>query len=589
MISPQLARSGRGVAGGAFFSDGMQSASDPMFISDRAYRHGENVLHRGGSPRTRPGYRQVFTLPTGKYQGCTYFRPIQGDGMLVFAVAGKLYTSIFPFTSYSQLLGVQLYDKAKNVYFTTAIRSAERNADGTIQAIEARRVLIAQDGGHTRAAYWDGETAGHIDPTVVTDDEDNVLTAGTPLGGPMAWSGERLWVARDNKLFACDISDPFSATENQYAGEGGYFAFEDDIVALAPVPSLQNPALLVFTRNRTHVILSGIQARDTWKDTPNFKAVLFPDIGCVSHRSVVSQNGSLWWMTATGLTNLDAAKQANVSTQLQPRDRDLALSKSNLSADLSGTAIGTYENFLLCSVPYSSRFNTHTWVRDEQPTEQESASWAGVWTGTRPVDWVSGRFGGTPRIFHISYDSDERFRLWESFVPDRLDNGNPIECFVESKTHIAFSDRAGGLDRKTFSYAEVTFTDLQGEVDAEVYWAGTKGKYKLIGQYHLEAPVEKLTVGTELDADSTLSSYRPQTRTVRTPTIREDVACSSLGIESKLGDRIDVGFSLLVRWTGRAALKSYRIFADPFEEQSVGDASITEANVTPIAGAICDA
>lgn len=584
-LAQQLLATGRGVSGSAFFVEGMSSSLDPMFISDRAYRHAENVIHRGGIPRTRPGYRQVFTLPSGVLQGATYFKQIGGPEYLVFAVAGLVYAAQYPFSSYAQIPGIQMYAHAPTVYFASSTRSAARNSEGEIQAVEPRRTLIIQDGGFTRAAYWDGVTSGHSDPTVVSDDE-GVLSAGIPLGGPCAFSGDRLWVAQRNKLFAGDIADPLSFVENDYAAEGGFFAFDDDITALSEASSAGGSFLVVFTSSRTYAIRSSIRDRTKWKSTDDFKATLFETIGCVSHRGVRAMNGLLWWMSQTGLTNLNFAQQAQVTSRLVPLDAPMAVSKANLSADLSGVALGAFENFLLVSVPYASRHNTHTWVLDQVPVEGgQDASWSSVWTGTRPVEWMVGSFDGVPRAFYVSKDYDGQSRLWEAFSSERTDNGHPIQCFVETKTHIDFSQKATGLDLKRLEFAETSFTDLLGDVDISVYYAGTRGKYKLLAEHEVVATTGSADSAV---ADDEFVAYLPQSRVLKTPNVSTvESACSSCGVESTRPDREDIGFSLLVQWTGQAGLRSYRIFADPIQESGVGAAEAAETGPNVLDGVVC--
>ena len=115
-LATEMTASGRGVSGSALFTEGMSSMSDPMFISDRSYRNGVNIVNRGGILRTRPGYNTIFTLPTGQLQGLWYFRPLFSEAYLVFAVAGLVYTSQYPFTAYSQLQGVSFYPYATQLF-----------------------------------------------------------------------------------------------------------------------------------------------------------------------------------------------------------------------------------------------------------------------------------------------------------------------------------------------------------------------------------------------------------------------------------------------------------------------------------------
>lgn len=489
----------------------------------------------------------------------------------------------------SEISGVTLHAYSPVVYFTHAIRSAQRNADGTVQSIEPRKVLVAQNGGLTRAAYWDGASSGHSDPTVATDSSGNVLTAGIPLGGPMAWSGDRLWVAFRNRLYAGDISDPLSFTENEYAGEGGFFSFEDDIVALAEIPALQKPLLLVFTKTNTYAVQSWIRDRSSWKSTANFKFTLFPGIGCVSHRAVSSQQGLLWWVSPqVGLTNFNAAQQSTVTSRLVPQDAEMAISKARTWSNQDGVAAGTFENFLLISVPYASKYNTHTRVLDLTPLpgvgEEPKPSWAGVWTGIRPVEWVSGPINGVPRLFCVSVDRDGHNRLWEAFRPERTDNGHPIACLLETKSHMDFSKEATGLDLKKIQFSEVTFSKVRGVVAGSVSWAGLRGKYHPFGSFLLNATRGSVTSNQPVNE---VSTYLSQSRRVRTPNVSLSGDCSTCGVESSRGDWLDVGFSLLIRWQGEASLQSYRIFADPEQEAGAGEAFPNESGVRILDGSEC--
>ena len=406
-----VTKAGMGVNGSAMFTEGMSSMSDPMFISERSYRNATNVLNRGGVVRTRPGYNTIFTLPSGQLQGLWYFRPLYSEAYLVFAVAGAVYTSQYPFTSYAALPGLSFHPFATQLFAESAVKSAETFSDGTVTATEPKRVMMFQDGGKSRAGCWDGATAKHLDPSaqasalctlsgggvssveityggngytaaprVVFSDPPAggsppigtavlagtsvmsvVLTyAGTgyeveptvfftdpsvsttdplfglitkyqtPAGGPMVWSGDRLWVASGNKLFASDISNPTSFVENVYAAEGGFFEFTEPVTALAEAPSPTNPFVAIFTDTSTSAIQSSIRTRSSWKLTPGFQNKIFPGVGCVSQRSVVRPLGELWWMSPFGFISFNSAATASQNSKLVPQDTKMLISKSNL-------------------------------------------------------------------------------------------------------------------------------------------------------------------------------------------------------------------------------------------------------------------
>lgn len=703
-LAQQLQASGRGVNGSAFLVSGMNSSDDAMFIDDRSYFSAMNIVNRGGLVQSRPGYRCLFTLPSGNLQGVCYFRPLNSSAYIVFAVEGVVYASKYPFTSYSNLPGIQFYKGARQIYWATAIKSVSQADDGSLTLIDPVRLLVMQDGGYTRAAFWDGSTSRHLDPSpnstvpVKAASVDNInlksvatsidqqplvngdrvlvknqtnpnengiytyelgivtpdtidpnklgvltrardaaavsdLTLGrsyfvsfgaqnqntswaittaptvltttpiyfsksfaksnfseTPMGSMMAWSGDRLWVANGNRLYAGDIDDPLKFTETIYLSEGGSFFTSDPITGLAEIPGLKTPQLMVFTNNTAYVIASGVRDRTTWKSIDSFQAVLFPNVGCVSHRSIVSQFGLLWWMTSTGITNYNAAQQAQVTSSLAPEDAEMAVSKGSLSPLLERVCASSFENYGLFSLPVGSKSNKHTWVMDKTTEARLSstpdATWNSVWTGTFPVEWAAGQVNNVQRIFHVSVDADGNNRLWEAFTADRKDNGLPITSYVETKTYIDFNPKATGLDLKRFLFAELCFSEMYGDVSAAVYWAGTRGRYKKLAEYNFVSTEGQFKEGVKVTLADTIYGYRPQTRTVRTPQVNVDAViksdCSSANIESTNPDTVDIGFSLLVVWSGRAALRHYRLFVDPQEESAVGKCVTDETGTTKI-------
>ena len=564
MIPAQLIRDGLGVAASAFWVKGMNSAPDPAFLEDTNYRSAMNIVNRGGVLKTRPGYNCLLELPPGKLQGYKLFKSTGGPTAHVFAISGKVYVFPEPFTSYYQLSNVQFLADADFVVFEEAVKSVVRNDDGTLSLVDPYKVLIMQD-SYTRAAFWDGQNSRHLDPSA----------GEPPIGLWMKWSGDRLWIGRDDQLFAGDIADPLSFTETEYLAEGGSFRLNGNITAMAEVSSVDTPQLLIFTASSTTSIQSNIRDRVLWKTTENFQRTLLPDVGCVSGRAIATQYGQLWWMTTTGITSLNAALSSRVSSELVFRDTEMAVSKGNLSPNIEKIAAASFENYLMFSMPSGDLFNRHTWVMDQSVMDslngKAAAAWNGVWTGTRPVEWSGGVINGVRRVFHVSKDFDGKNRLWEAFVPSREDNGQPITCYVETKSHANFHQEAQGLDIKTFRFAELEFTEISGTLDIKVYWAGLRGNYKQLTTFRFVSPDDSINNSRTFNLDSNLLSYRPQSRTVRTTEVLDDSKTDGqCGIESDIPARHDRAFSLLVVWSGKAALRSYRVFARKYDESGVG-------------------
>jgi len=583
MIPKALVRDGLGYASSAFWVQGMDSAADPTFLDDATYRAAMNIVNRGGVLKTRPGYNCVLELPDGRLQGYTLFQPTGGAWHHVVAISGRVYVSPFPFASYTQLPDIQFFEGSDTVVFEKTVKTVQRNEDGSLTVIDPINVLVMQD-RRTPAAFWDGATSRHLVPA----------NGETPLGKWMKWSGDRLWVARDNLLFASDITDPLSFTEVNYLAEGGSLSLPDTITGMAEITSTEVPQLVVFTANTTSIIQSNIRDRAKWKTTDLFQRVLLPDVGCASGLGIASQYGMLWWMTMTGITSLDAAVASKISSKLLNRDVEMAVSKGNLSPNIENVAAVAFENYLLFSVPSGDLKNRHTWVMDQAPADKLStksaSAWNSFWTGTRPVQWATAAVNGVQRVFHVSVDYDGKNRLWEAFSPTRQDNGQPITCFVETKSHANYHEDAQGLDIKTFRFAELEFTDIQGILDVKVYWAGVRGNYKQLTVFRFEAPEDSITAKKTFGLDSSLFSYRPQSRLVRTTEVLGDnLAESVCNIEAPWPDRHDRSFSLLIVWSGRAALRTYRIFARKFDETGVGaNEGKVESDIEPIRQGLID-
>ena len=566
MLPKQLIKDGFGVAAAAFWVQGMDSSLDPAFLQDAEYRSAMNVTNRGGIIKTRPGYASVFLLPEGKLQGYTLFKPTGGAWHQVVAVSGVIYISQYPFTSYSPLGNIQFFAGSPMVVFEKATKSVVQNPDGSLTQVDPYDVLMMQD-RYSPAAYWDGNTNRHLDPA---DSE-------TPLGMWMKWSGDRLWVSRDSKLYASDIADPLKFTETIYLSEGGSLSAPDNITGLAEVTSVDIPQLLVFTNNTTTIVQSNVRDRNLWKTTDNFQHLLFPDIGCVSGRAITSQYGQIWWMTTTGITSLNAALASRVSSERVYRDTEMAVSKGNLSPNIDKIAAISFENYLIFSVPSGDKYNRHSWVMDQGVVDKLNVNmppaWNSFWTGTRPVQWSTASVNGVQRIFHVSVDYDGQNRLWEAFSPSREDNGQPITSYIETKAHANYHEEAQGLDIKTFKFAELDFSEIRGILDVKVYWAGIRGNFKELSVFRFVAPEGNILRNKKILIDTDLFGNSPQSRTVRTTDIVADRSeLSDCGIESPYPDRHDRAFSLLIVWSGRAALRSYRLFAQKFDESGSGAA-----------------
>lgn len=571
MSSPQLLQVPfRRVDGDVTFLPGQNSNSDPSQLPGGAYARSMNTVNRGGIVQCRPGHRCKFVTPPGNFQGGSFFYPKRGTPVILFGVEGLLYVSEFPYRTYRQVPDVAFLPSARQLFFKQVEQSVQNNPDGSLTFITPKNLLVIQDGGFTPAIVFDG-----------TDAEHQRGAGKIPLGGPMEWIGDRLWVARNNNVFASDIANPLGFTETQYIASIEAFILPGEVTAMARTTSVDNPQLLVYTNSTTDLIQAAVRDRSQWLATPNFQRTLFPGIGCTSQRSVHAHYGLLWWWSAYGLTSFDSAVLSAQTSALPYRDAEMQDSKSRLSEDLGGVAAASIENYFLVSVPYCDQYNRHTWVMDTSAyatiREMAPPSWNGFWTGTRPIQWLTGLVNDTNMIFHFSKDFDGQNRLWESFTPDRLDDHCPITWYLETRGYFV----QDALGKKQFRFADVFLGELLGDIDIAVFWAGTaRGPYKRILTKKIKATEGTLRATDVLTAESILFALKKQSRRVRTQDAREiwanEAQQTSCGVEDEAAEFIEQSVQLLIVVSGPGAVRGISIYTDPEEGQRLGGAC--EAN-----------
>lgn len=563
------------IDGDSQFRRGFNSVN-PLDLPAGFYYRSTNMSNRGGVLQTRPGYKWMATLPSGNLQGLTIFTPKDSSPQMVVAVDGAIYRSFLPYKEFEQLEGIEFSATAKDVFFATGTKSVRRNADASLTFIAPVNTLMMQDGVNA-PAYYDGNSFGHLTGSKTT-----------PIGTVMAWSGDRLWVASGNHIFVSDIDDPYSFFEDTYNTLGGrqFFLVEKEVTGMIEVPGAESPQLLAYTDSECIAFQSNIRNRDLWTTTADFQRTLF-DIGCVSHRSLVAQNGLLHWFSPFGLVSLDSAVLAKHSSQINLLDNELAWSKSNLNAELSGVAAGSFENYLMVSVPYSDHYNRHTWVLDftvkSTLNEQQPPAWASVWTGTRPVAWATSSIQGVPRIFFISRDYDNSNRLWEAFDSSRRDEGCDIDFTWETRVY-----SNGDITNKKFRFSEFGLANIQGAVDLRVWWAGgTKGRWRETGNVRIYA--NEGNIDGQLDLPDVIFGLKSQVRIFRTQDIKEkdNTELQTCGVESERNDTEDMGFMLRIAGSGPCAFMSARVFMDQVVEKKDGKCfeSETEGHYVRIDGA----
>lgn len=562
----------------SFFVGGVDAYSTPDKLSPGEYAFAMNVCNRGGIIQTRPGTKSLLKFDGENFQGFTTFTPASGVPHLISAVDGYVYVSAAPFTTYRRLPNVRFSITSKHVCFESCLKSTDYTADGELIFVsKPYKVLMMQD-GDTRAAFWDGSTSRHLNPTpgTLTDaNGERITQAGldeTFIGLWMKWSGNRLWVSRDGMLFASDIGNPLKFTEAQYINEGRAFYLPGECTGMIETP--EQDGLIVFTIDNGTLFQTSIQDRNQWLSTPNFQKIVFSNIGCAAPLSLVKQYGLIWWFSPMGLINSDQAFALNRSSRIDIQDNEMMCSKGNMGPDISGVCACSYENYLLCSVPSGDVYNRHTWCLDQAVFEGPLNAWNSYWTGWRPVQWAVGNVNGVQRVFFASKDYNGCLKIWEANLPDRNDNGGPITCFAQFRQN----DFGRPNQLKRFTYAEINLQEILGDVSVMVAVGGRKGGYTRILTKEIAATEGGIYGDAIYDINTCMYGHRPQTRIIRTQENVAPTLCNKGGIEAVQPNDVDLTFGLLVVWSGRMGVAGYLAQAVVYEDQAAGNCEDDETH-----------
>lgn len=540
-----------------FFSGGCNSLLHPADLPQGQYHYAENVINRGGMVQSRPGFKLIASIMGVNLQGFCIFTPKNSTPRLVVAVDGVIYSAQFPTYNFDKIEELKFSATEPIITFQSCLQSAANNPDGSIRLIDPTAVLIIQDGVNA-AGMWNGSLAKHLTQTTPFNE--------TKTGLWMAWVASRLWVANDNLVFASDIANPLSFTEEALATRSG---FEMPFFVTGMVETADQRSLLVFTDQTTTSLLASIRDRATWQTTTDFQRLLFQSIGCIAGRTACNQYGMTFWLSASGLMSLDAALYSNRTANIQVVDSQMMRSKRLLASDPELACAIAYENLLMVSVPSGDSYNAQTWLLDQSPIESGSPPvWAGIWTGVRPMQWAKGVVAGQRKLLFASFDKtsaqNTHIHIWEAMRRSRLDADGPISSQFYTA---AFS--TPGLIRFRFSRFEAV--EILGEVELNVFMAGTRGPWFNIGTFNLSAEIGSLGAPGQkvLTLTSILQAFRPQSRTLTTNEF------STVGLDctpemNGLTPGRDKGFRLLFEWRGRMGIREVTLFYSDDTEPNVG-------------------
>jgi hypothetical protein len=173
--------------------------------------------------------------------------------------------------------------------------------------------------------------------------------------------------------------------------------------------------------------------------------------------------------------------------------------------------------------------------------------------------------------------------LWESFLSNRLDNGCPITWAFTTRAHFGqtapVQSKLPG-QRCRLQWADIGLLGISEDLDLGVFYAGgTRGAFHQIMAKKLVVAQGSLSFDVELDINTTIFAFKPQSRIERTEDANQknDVdSLSACGVERDDIDNIDDSFQFLVVGHGPATVKFVRSFALTVPEDKSGASAACE-------------
>lgn len=619
-VSVPVTRTYKDVIG---FTDGVNSYLEPQFLKDTEVRWAENAVNKGGIWQTRPGFDAIVSLATNASSGefytwwvaagqpilrpqfFTLFKPTNSDSQLVFGVNGAVFYCIInaddTIDPPRRITQLQFAENAEQMVAVPTVKTSTIQ-NGQVFVVPPMNILILQD-GVSRAGYWDGNIGGHLNPEKkweIMDDGSIKYVDGynqTRMGLFMAWSGNRLWVAYKNQVFASDLNDPLTFTEETVYTNIPVFTFPANVTGVIDrgTSGIQQNLVFVSTNDGVYTLRSGIQDRTVWTSVEDLQRRVFAGVGCVSHKSMVNHMGLLYWYSQNGIVAFDSLGTVTSTQAIPPIDSEMAYSKRLMANDRSRVCAGAFDSYIWWSVPvaiYNKNtgykathngivYNGHTQVLDRLVTPATfyqgtvtgfgNTGWQGVWTGLRPVEWATGTVNGRSRVFCLSMDYDGVIRIWEGFNGNRADNQNAITWTIETKSH-AMTDSP--FSKSIFRHFRLLLTQVYGNLSITGFWKGLRGQYhELLDTSVTATPGSVLLNNPDyfpFRSDTETKSFAKQTRDILSMDNRAQEVCTAAQVESPDQDDIDRAFSILLRMEGIGALKAYRLAVDFNPDNSEG-------------------
>lgn len=413
---------------------GMDAGRNPSLIEANQCASADNLVFRGGTPKTRPGIRITYRNHTNPHmlygedgffdgdpgfglnsasnfgtqsmQGACYYAPGGGKRECIMAMVGGRLYRITPLPS----VGLAGFGETLEI---TEIALDKTNSPTLTKAflVQADRFCVIQD-GQSKPIVYDGVTA------VRSDD--------IPVGTIMAYGmGRLIVVVHDNReiifgdLYGSHDGDPGESVlkfdETGFLNEGGAASISfalGKISGLHFVPqqdtSVGDGELLAFSEGGMTTFQLALP-RDQWKES-KFQRVVLYNVGARGWRAIVSIGEDVWFRSDDGWRSYRQARAEQGGWAHLPMSTNVRTWTENDTVKLLdyGSAIYFDNRLIMTSTPYPNNgrlFHNGLLALDFDVLssfgQAARPAWDGHWTvpDVRITQLVQGAFDGTHKAF----------------------------------------------------------------------------------------------------------------------------------------------------------------------------------------------
>lgn len=405
---------------------------------------GNNITVRGGGISSRAGWKRLAVMPhTALFQEAFMYEPDAAFPYIVAQIGGRTFR-----------VRVDL-DHVPVDELTAAGDPNPADRDQSWME-QAEQFLIIQD-GLSVPLVWDGNFLQRVSNMPATP----ANAPRIPTAEAMDYYQGRLWLAFGREYVASDIVGGPSGTpgydfrdsvlnmvENTYLSLGGTFRVPTNA---GNIRALNHPAnmdtalgegqLLVFTRRNIYSV-NVVPTRSEWQDLEEpIQRVIQNNFGTTSDRSVVPENGDLFYRSVDGIRSLiqavryfDTWGNRPISVEearaIEVEDRSLMRFASGISFD---------NRVLQTAIPFQTDVGVA--FRGLLPlnfdlistlAEQLPPAWEGMQEGIDILRVLEGDFGGRQRAFAFCRSQlTGQIELWEMTALEQFDQNASGESRIQ--------------------------------------------------------------------------------------------------------------------------------------------------------------